>query len=226
MFDELKKLKDIKIHQLLMYLGGCIFFSIGAKFFIDSTLGVDPLDVLCIGMTKHLPITIGIASGIVAISFLSVWSALNKAFPPIMPFLTTFIVGNLIDLWNLLHIEIYTSHVLSAYPKLFVGLFLCSYASSFIIMSGIGIRIMDLVAITIVEKLNWPFFLAKLLLEVIMFSIGFYLGGPVGVGTLCFLCLVGTMIQPFMIANNKFFSLTNYGISKYDSYAEQDLVCD
>jgi uncharacterized membrane protein YczE len=217
MFEEFRKLKAIKFHQFMMYTLGCVLFSFGAKFFIDSKLGVDPLDVLCIGMTKHLPITIGIAAGIVAIVFLSIWSLWNRKFPPIMPFFTTFIVGNCIDLWNHLHIQTYTSQAFSSYQMLIVGLMLCSYASSFIIMSGIGIRIMDLVSITIVEKWNWSFFQGKMLLEVIMFSIGYVLGGPVGIGTLGFLCLVGTMIQPFMIFNNRYFKLPNHGIAKYNT---------
>ncbi len=212
---------SVSLDQVALYLAGCTVFSIGAKCFIDSTLGVDPLDVLCIGMTKHLHITIGIAAGIVAIAFLTVWSTWNRKWPPIMPFVTTFLVGNLIDLWNWLRIDAVVTQRLPPYPLLVIGLLLCSYASSFIIMSGIGIRIMDLVAITIVERWDWSFFKGKMLLELLMFSTGFALGGPVGVGTLAFLGLVGTLIQPFMVANARFLRIPNRGIPKY---SRQDMT--
>ena len=199
--------------QKCMYVSGCVVFSIGAKFFIDSNLGVDPLDVLCIGMVKHMPLTMGTASGLIAIAFLSVWCVWNKQFPPLSPFFTTFAVGSMIDLWNLLKIEQYTQAALTPYAILFVGLMLCSFASSLIIMSGIGIRIMDLVAITIMKKWNWNFFSAKMLLEIFLFSSGWMLGGPVGVGTFAFLALVGPFIQPFMKVNKQYLSLPNYGIA-------------
>ncbi len=200
--------------RYLTYLAGCLLFSVGAKLFIDSHLGTDPLDVLCIGMTKHLPITIGIASGIVAILFLATWSLWNKKTPPLTPFFTTFSVGCLIDLWNWLQVQKLTMSFLHPSWMLVLGVLLCAYASSLIIMSGIGIRIMDLVAITIVERWGWSFFKAKMLLEVILFTSGWALGGPIGVGTLAFLMVVGPFIQPFMTLNSRHFDMINYGIAK------------
>lgn len=207
--------------RLFLYFAGCLLFSVGAKFFIDSHLGTDPLDVLCIGMTLHLPISIGIASGLLAIFFLSIWTAWNRRFPPLTPFFTTFSVGCLIDLWNWLHVENFTSAVLGPYAMLAAGLVLCSYSSALIIMSGIGIRIMDLVAITMVRRLGWSFFSAKMSLEVFMFATGWALGGPMGVGTIGFLCLVGPMIQPFMWANNQFLAIPNHGLQ---AAPEQELA--
>ncbi len=205
---------EASMTRYLTYLAGCVIFSIGAKLFIDSKLGTDPLDVLCIGMTKHLPITIGIASGIVAILFLATWSLWNKKTPPLTPFFTTFSVGCLIDLWNWLEVQKLTMSFLQPAWMLVFGVLLCAYASSLIIMSGIGIRIMDLVAITIVERWSWSFFKAKMLLEVILFTSGWALGGPVGIGTMAFLMVVGPFIQPFMSLNERHLEMTNYGISK------------
>ena len=200
--------------QWLTYLLGCFIFSIGAKFFIDSHLGTDPLDVLCIGMTKHLPITIGIASGIIAFAFLAIWSAWNRKAPPLAPFFTTFSVGLLIDLWNSLQIQNYTAPVLSPIILVIIAVLLCSYASSLIIISGIGIRIMDLVAITIIKKWSWNFLQAKMFLELLLFTTGWILGGPVGVGTLAFLLGVGPFIQPFMAFNESYLKMNNYGLCR------------
>ena len=154
------------------------------------------------------------AAGIVAITFLSIWTLWNKKFPPLTPFFTTFFVGNLIDLWNLARLQDFTSPVVPPVAMLVFALLLCAYGSSYIIMSGIGIRIMDLVAITIVNKWRWQFIAAKMFLEVGMFSIGWALAGPIGIGTLCFLAFVGTLIQPFMFVNNKLLRMRNHGLSK------------
>jgi uncharacterized protein len=202
------------VTQYLTYLVGCIVFSIGARFFIDSHLGTDPLDVLCIGMTNHLPITIGIASGIVAFVFLLAWSILNRKAPPLTPFFTTFSVGLLIDFWGWAGVQHYTTAFLNPYVMMIIAVMLCAYASSLIIMSGIGIRIMDLVAITMMKKLDWSFFRAKMFLEILLFGSGWMLGGPVGVGTLAFLVGVGPFIQPFMVLNESQLKMNNYGLKK------------
>lgn len=208
----LLSLRGLRASQLIMYFLGCILFSIGAKFFIDSHLGTDPLDVLVIGLNIHLHLGMGVCSSIVAIFFLSWWSIWNKQFPPIAPFITTALVGFLIDLWNFIQIELFTSKLFSQYPMLIAGLFICSYASSLIIMSGIGIRIMDLVALTMIKKWGWSFFRAKMILEIGLFSSGWILGGPIGITTVMFLFIVGPFIQPFMAFNSKYFILPNYGL--------------
>jgi uncharacterized membrane protein YczE len=89
---------------------------------------------------------------------------------------------------------------------------LCSYASALIIMSGVGIRAMDLVAIGMVEKWRWPLWISKMSLEGSLLLSGWLMGGPVGVGTLCFLCGVDTLILPCMWANAKLLRLYNFGM--------------
>ena len=213
-------------YQIGIYIVGIVLFSLGAKGFIDAKLGTDPLDVLVIGMTKHLPFQIGTCSSLVAIFFLLWWTIWNKKIPPISPFISTAAVGYLIDFWNAIQLERFTIDALpllemnvaqtqlnfSAVLLVVVSLISCSYASALIIMSGIGIRIMDLVGITMIEKWGWSFFRAKMLLEILLFTTGWLLGGPMGFTTIAFLFLVGPFIQPFMWVNTKYFRMPNYGI--------------
>lgn len=200
--------------QILFYLAGCSIFSLGAKFFIDSKLGTDPLDVLVLGIVKHTGITIGIVSGAIAVAFLLLWSFWNRKIPPVTPFITMFLVGSLIDLWNVIKLEFYTKQLFTSYPLLLIGLFLAAYGSSLIIMSGIGIRVMDLVAITIVYKWNWKFFYAKMMFEIFFVLSGWILGGPVGVGTIAFVCIVGPGMILFMSLNEKYMGWKNFGLNK------------
>lgn len=211
---EIYKILWPSLGRSFMYGFGCILFSLGAKFFIDAKLGVDPLDVLVLGIVKHIGLTIGIVSGTIALAFLTLWTFWNKNWPPISPFITMSFIGTLIDIWNWIHLEQITTPIISPLPMLLIGLFFASYGSSLIIMSGIGIRIMDLVAITIIHKWGWSFFMAKMLFEVGFLTSGWLLGGPVGIGTVLFVCVVGPFIQPFVWANAKFAKLPNYGYGK------------
>ena len=173
-------------YQMLVYSAGIVLFSLGAKCFIDAGLGTDPLDVLVIGMNAHLGLGLGACSSIVAIVFLVWWMTWNRKLPPLSPFVSTAAVGFLLDFWNAIELERFTIGALPVVDfKLFghavnfnavaldiVALLACSYASALIIMSGIGIRIMDLVAITMIEKWGWSFFRAKMTLEVALFTSG------------------------------------------------------
>ncbi|HXU62998.1 MAG TPA: hypothetical protein VN962_14920 [Polyangia bacterium] len=198
--------------QCVLYVIGCVIFSLGADFFIGSRLGTDPLDVLSLGLKGTIGITVGMAQGGIAILFLAVWAAWNRRAPIISPFVTFAFCGTLIDVWIWAHV----STGLSTQPivLLVVGVIFCAYGSSLIIMSGVGIRPMDLVAITMTRRWRAPFWLCKGLLEVLLLLSGWLLGGPCGVGTLVFLAVVGWFIQPMMAFNERSFGLANHGLAR------------
>jgi uncharacterized membrane protein YczE len=201
-----------KADQYILYLASCCLFSFGANAFIASHLGTDPLDVFALGLKNHIPITVGIAQGGFAALCLLVWALWNHKRPPLSPFFTFFFCGSLIDLcmWTKVAYRL----GLGPYSLLIMGVVLCGMGSAGIIMSGIGIRAMDLVAITMFKKLNLPFWLCKGILEMMLLASGWLMGGPVGIGTIAFLGVVGWSIQPMMWCGEVLFSLPNYGLQR------------
>lgn len=198
-------------NQYLVYLVGCVLFSFGACCFIEAKLGTDPLDVFSLGLQQVVPgVTIGAAQGGFAALMLLIWAIWNKKLPILSPFVTFFFCGSLIDFGR--HYKLAAQMPYSGYPLMFTGVLLCAYASSYIIMSGIGIRAMDLVAITMVQRWKAPFWVWKTVLESCLLLAGYLMGGPVGVGTLCFLGFVDLLIQPMMIANQRLFGMRNMGL--------------
>jgi uncharacterized protein len=213
-------------YQFLVYVFGVVLFAVGARIFIDAGLGADPLDVLVVGMDSHLHIGLGLCSSIVAVLFLLWWMVWNRKLPPLTPFVTTSAVGFLLDTFGAIEMRRYTVDLMPHLPfaigeaqydfgrfmAVIGGLIVCSYASALIIMSGIGIRIMDMVAITMVERLGWSFFRAKMTLEIGLFTAGWMLGGPLGITTLLFLVFVGPFIQPFMWMSQAYLGIPNKGL--------------
>ena len=194
--------------KYVIYLLGCILFSFGATLFITSNLGTDPLDVLAIGMRESFGWLIGTTQSAFAILCLLIWSILNKfKFPPLSPFLTFFICGYLIDLFLYL---LDHKHIIHPFLEMLIGVVLCTQASALIIMSGFGIRAMDLVAISLNKITDKPFWLYKGILEVLLLVSGYLLGGIVGIGTIFFLVFVGWLIQPCIRLNVKL-GVPNYG---------------
>lgn len=206
-------LSRVRAQRLGTYLSGCAVFAAGATLFIHSSYGVDPLDTLALGMLEHLPITIGIAQASVAVVCIAIWSVWNRRRPVVSPFVTFFLCGSLIDLMRLAD-----TSVIPAPAQLALGVVLCAYGSALIIMSGTGIRAMDLIVLTMTARWRWPFWVAKASVEAVLLVLGYLLGGPVGVGTLCFLVFVDGLIQPFMILNQRLLGMENRGLTVAASF--------
>lgn len=189
----------------ILYLLSCIIFSLGATSFIFSNLGTDPLDVFCLGIQNYVDIKIGTIQSIFAGFCLIVYSFLNKwKIPPLSTGVTFFICGYMIDFFRF---SLYYFKDFNSYLLLFFGCILCLQGSAGIILSGIGIRAMDLVALSLEEITKKPFWLYKGVAEAALLLTGWILGGPVGIGTVLFLLTVGWLIQPAITLNKKIFKI-------------------
>ena len=209
--------------QYVAYLLGCVGFSLGVCFFAWAGLGADPLYVFSTGLQRVLHFnSYAIAEGGFAALMLAVWAIWNKTVPITSPFVTFVLCGRLID-FGKKH-ELASHMPYTHWPLMITAVVLCAYASSLIIMSGIGIRAMDLVAITMVAKLRKEFWVFKTVLEMLLLFSGWLMlrrpgvqfhpgvGIVMGVGTLFFVVFVDLLIQPFMAANTSFLRMRNHGL--------------
>jgi uncharacterized membrane protein YczE len=203
---------DYRPSQYALYLGGCVLFAVGATCFIEAGLGTDPLDVFALGVRDVSPLTVGLAQGAFAALMLAVWSGLTRGVPSVWPFVTFFFCGSMIDVW--LHVGVLGRTPLADGVLMLLGVVLCALGSAYIIMSGIGIRAMDLVAIALAQRTGRPFWVYKAVSEVALLAVGWVLGGPVGVGTVCFLVFVGFLIQPVMTLNGRLVGLPNHALPR------------
>ncbi|MFD7137813.1 YitT family protein [Streptomyces sp. NPDC059894] len=194
----------------LLYLAGCLVFSCGAYLFIHSDLGTDPLDVFSLGLMEHLPVTVGVSQTLVAVICLVVVAAWTRERPLLAPLFTFFLCGSVIDLlrWaDPAHaVPIPSAGVLAT------AVLLCAYGSALIIMSGFGIRAIDVLALTMTSRWRWPFWTAKGLVEASLMFSGYLMGGPLGIGTICFLAGVDLLIQPLISANSRLLRIPNLGL--------------
>jgi uncharacterized protein len=211
------------VRQYVAYLLGCVGFSFGVVCFAWAGLGADPLYVFSTGLQKVLHFdSYAIAEGGFAAVMLVIWAIWNKKIPIISPFVTFVLCGRLIDFGKKHELASYMPY--TKWPLMITAVVLCAYASSLIIMSGIGIRAMDLVAITMVQKFRKEFWVFKTLLEMLLLLSGWLMlsrpsvhwspgvGIVMGIGTLFFVVFVDLLIQPFMAANTKYLRMKNHGL--------------
>lgn len=216
-------LTPLGISRYVTYLLGCVGFSFGVLCFAAAGLGADPLYVFSTGIQKRLHFnSYAVAEGGFAAAMLIFWAIWNRRVPIISPFVTFVLCGRLIDFGKKNEIASYLPY--TQWPLMVTGVVLCAYASSLIIMSGIGIRAMDLIAITMVERFRREFWVFKTAMEsTLLFTGWLLLGTPsvqlqpgagivMGVGTLCFVVFVDLLIQPFMAANRICLGMRNHGL--------------
>jgi uncharacterized membrane protein YczE len=220
----IRRLFRYSARQIGVWLAGCVIFSGGGYLFIYSGLGTDPLDVFSLGLLRHVPLTVGIAQSIIAVICIATWAAWNRRRPVVAPFVTFFLCGSIIDILRIPAIQPARFLPLSHVAIMLLATALCAYASSVIIMSGLGIRAMDLVAIAIVEHWSWPLWLSKMSLEGVLLLSGWLMGGPVGAGTLCFLGVVDIFIQPCMWANARVLRMRNFGMPALNKYVHESVT--
>lgn len=193
------------VRELFIYIISCIIFSLGATSFILSDLGTDPLDVFCLGVQMHTGWLIGTIQCAFALVCLGIWSFLNKKIPPFSTFITFFLCGYMIDFFRY-YLASYVSDI-SGIILMLIGTILCVQGSAGIIISGYGIRAMDLIALSLQDLTKKPFWIYKGIAEAGLLISGWILGGPVGIGTIIFLLVVGWMIQPVINLNKKYLNL-------------------
>lgn len=200
--------------QLATYVVGCTCFSLGVKCFIDADLGVDPLHAMVIGIVAAAALpaaSVGPVVSAVTLAMLVGWSAACRRLPPLSIFVTMALTGYLVDTWGLLRLENWLVQALPPAGLLVLGLVLDAAGSALIIASGVGIRVVDLVALALMERLGWRFMVAKLAVEGCFCVVALALGGPLGVATAAFLVVVGPFMEPVVWASHRFLGLPQRG---------------
>ena len=160
----------------LLVLAFGIALTIKGKF-----LGIGPWDVFHYGLFTKFGFTIGTWSIISGLLLLFISSVFNKAWPQIGSFLNMMLLGLFIDLFNWMLPSI--DNLAGATIAFIIGVGLMGYGIGLYVSANLGAGPRDSFMLLIVEKMGWSIPLVRNGIEVIVFLVGWMLGGPVGVGT-------------------------------------------
>jgi len=156
-------------------------------------LGIAPWDVLHVGLYSNFGLTIGTWNIIVSASLLIIIYFLSKKMPPLATWLNIFVIGLFIDLFLYLlpgHSSITGNIVMFVTGILIMGAGIGIYVAPEI---GAGPR--DTLMLFIVGKTGWGLRKVRTLLEAGAALLGWFLGGPVGIGTVIMAILLGQVVH-------------------------------
>lgn len=173
----------------LLYLTfGLGLFGLGEALLIASGAGVSPWTVLAQGVAVKLSWTIGLTTLVISVLVLVLWVPLAQK-PGLGTILNALIIAFMIDFslpllprpgaleWQLL---------MAASGVLIVGV-----SSSIYLTANLGPGPRDGLMTGLQGKTGLPVAWIRIALEVSVVSVGWYLGGVVGIGTLMFALGVG-----------------------------------
>jgi len=154
-------------------------------------MGASPWSVLAQGIHININISVGITTILISIVVLLFWFPLNQK-PGIGTILNALIIGLMIDLCIKFvpTPENYLPQLILAITAvLTVGL-----GGGIYLVANLGPGPRDGLMIGLQKKTNLPIAVVRASLEIIAMSIGWYLGGTVGIGTLLFAFGIGPAV--------------------------------
>ena len=194
------KPKKITIFYLVL---GLILFGIGEALLVTANIGVSPWFVLHQGLAFKTGYSIGITTFIVSIVVLLLWFPLKQK-PGIGTILNAILISVVLDL-SLLILP-YPTDFFYQLIQVILGILIIGIGSGFYLAANLGPGPRDGLMVGLQKKTNLPIALVRAILEISVVSIGWYLGGIVGVGTLMFAFGIGPAIALSLYLVNKTFS--------------------
>ena len=192
-----------KISTFLFLCLGLTLFGLGEGLLIVSLAGASPWTVLAQGISLNVDLSIGTITLFLSIGVLIFWLPLNQK-PGIGTILNALIVAVMIDISIALIStpENYISQLLLA----FIAVLTVGLGGGIYLVANLGAGPRDGLMVGLQQKTNLPIAAVRAFLEITVVSIGWYLGGTVGVGTLLFAFGIGPAVALGLFLTGKLFN--------------------
>ena len=178
--------------QTLFYLClGLTLFGLGESLLIASGSGVSPWTVLAQGISLKAGWSIGLATMIVSFTVLLFWIPLRQK-PGIGTILNALIIAFMID-FSLPHLPPPQSLPWQSF-QVVGGVLLVGIASGIYLAANLGPGPRDGLMTGLQTATGKPIAFIRVALEISVVSVGWYLGGMVGSGTLIFALGIGPAV--------------------------------
>ena len=177
--------------RLTRLVFGLLLCGTGVALMIDADLGLAPWDVLHQGISIHTGIAIGTVAILVGFAVLLLWLPLHERYG-VGTVLNVLIIGTTIDVL----LAVLPDHPPMSVRVTFlvVGTFLFGPGSGFYIGAGMGPGPRDGLMTAIAAR-GHSVRVVRTILELSVLTIGFLLGGSVGIGTLLFAVTIGPNVH-------------------------------
>ncbi len=190
--------RKLKVRRtILRYLAlftGLFVIANGIVILINADLGVNPWDVLHIGLANQIGLTIGRVTQIIGIILIAI-SYFFKVRPNIGTILNMIFLGLFIDLvigWDYVPLP---ETLMMKIIFFLIGLLLFGFGVAFYISPNLGAGPRDSMMLALTRATGLRVGLIRTIMEVVVATAGYFMGGPLGIGTVIFALSLGIFME-------------------------------
>ncbi len=185
-----------EVLKYIKVMTGIIICAFGIVSILNSNLGLSPWDVLNQGINKQFGITMGQANIAVGLIVILIGLYFKQPLGSGTILNVTF-VGIFIDIFMYMEIIPWGDTYLKQALLFAEGITVFSLGSYMYISAGCGCGPRDGLMVVFTKMTGLPLGRIRLYLEVFALTVGYFLGGKVGIGTALFSLGAGYIIQFF-----------------------------
>jgi len=182
------------VRRYIQTVTGITMIGIGVAFNYMANLGLGPWGVLHDGISKTINITYGQAGILTSLISLLLWIPLKQK-PGVATIFDAFWIGLTADF--VINIIPDAKSLLIQIIYLIIGITLIGLGTAIYVGGDLGAGPRDGIMVGL-EKLGLKIGTARTLLEFVAFSIGFLLGGKIGIASIIIVLSIGRVLQVFM----------------------------
>ena len=182
---------------------GLTLFGLGEGLLIVSLTGASPWSVLAQGISLNVNLSIGILTFLISVGVLLLWIPLGQK-PGIGTIFNAIIIAFMIDLC--IKFVPTPSNFIQQLILAIVSVVTVGIGGGIYLISNLGAGPRDGLMIGLQKISNLPIAVVRATLEISVVSIGWYLGGTVGIGTLLFAFGIGPCVALGLFLVDKIFN--------------------
>ena len=177
---------------LVMLCLGLSLFGLGESLIITASVGMSPWTVLAEGLSVTTGLSIGALTFLISLGVLLLWIPLKQQ-AGVGTILNVIIIAAVIE-WSLPylpHPETYPMQIIQAIG----GTLLVGIASGIYLIANLGPGPRDGLMTGCQKATNFPIAWVRVFLEITVISIGYALGGTIGLATIIFAFGIGPAVS-------------------------------
>lgn len=183
--------------RITIYFVGLIITALGIALVVHSNVGAGPWDAVAVGLKRHFGLTIGMWSIIAQGCVVLITAIIERARFQFESILAIMLRSWFLDLWFyvILNDINFTSSPVIQWMAFALGVFAVGLGIGIYVEAKLPKTPLDGLMLALSNAFGWSFSTARILIELTGVTIGFLLGGPVGIGTVIIALTLGRIIS-------------------------------
>jgi uncharacterized membrane protein YczE len=192
-----------KFSTLFFCCFGLMLFGLGEGLLIVSFTGASPWSVLAQGLSLNVNLSIGILTFLISVTVLIFWIPLGQK-PGIATILNALIIAIMIDLC--IKFVPTPSNYVNQLILAVISVITVGIGGGIYLVANLGAGPRDGLMVGLQKLTNFPIAAVRGTLEISVVSVGWYLGGTVGIGTILFAFGIGPCVALGLFLVNRLFN--------------------